>query len=94
EHEFNPYLNKEKFSNELVQELSDRLDKELQKRGLIHHRVGHGWTGEVLGYSSKFGWESGLSISEEKKPYVAEINGKRELFNTAPILTSLDFSNP
>lgn len=94
EHEFNPYLNKEQFSNELVQELSDRLDKELQKRGLIHHRVGHGWTGEVLGYSSKFGWESGLSISEEKKPYVAEINGKRELFNTAPILTSLDFSNP
>ncbi|MBZ4284176.1 DUF4838 domain-containing protein, partial [Streptococcus pneumoniae] len=36
EHEFNPYLNKEQFSNELVQELSDRLDKELQKRGLIH----------------------------------------------------------
>ncbi|MBZ5797981.1 hypothetical protein K8353_49025, partial [Burkholderia contaminans] len=37
---------------------------------------------------------SGLSISEEKKPYVAEINGKRDLVNTAPILTSLDFSNP
>lgn len=35
EHEFNPYLNKEQFSNELVQELSDRLDKELQKEVLF-----------------------------------------------------------
>ncbi|MFX3933336.1 DUF4838 domain-containing protein, partial [Streptococcus suis] len=36
----------------------------------------------------------GLILPEEKKPLVAEINGKRELINTAPILTSLCFSNP
>ena len=50
--------------------------------------------GEVLGYSSKYGWESGLTLPEEKKPLVAELNGKRELFDTAPILTSLDFCKP
>lgn len=93
EHEFNPYLKKEVFSNEIAQEMSDRIDEELAIRGLFHHRVGHGWTSEVLGYSSKYGWESGLTLPEEKKPLVAELNGERELFDTAPILTSLDFAN-
>ncbi len=94
EHEFNPYLEKEPFNTEIAQEMSDRLDRELRKRGLVHHRVGHGWTGEVLGYSSKYGWESGLTLPDEKKPLVAELAGKRELYATAPILTSLCFSNP
>lgn len=94
EHEFNPYLEKEPFTAEIAQQMSDRLDQELAKRGLLHHRVGHGWTGEVLGYSSKYGWESGLVLPEEKKALVAELNGKRELYDTAPILTSLCFSNP
>lgn len=94
EHEFNPYHEKEAFKTIIAQEMSDALDLELSKRGLSHHRVGHGWTGEVLGYSSKYGWESGLTLPDEKKPLVAELDGKRELFDTAPILTSLCFSNP
>lgn len=94
EHEFNPYLEKEPFSIELAQKMSDQIDEELSIRGIVHHRVGHGWTGEVLGYSSKYGWESGVQITEEKKPLVAELDGKRELFDEAPILTSLDFANP
>lgn len=94
EHEFNPYKEKEEFSTGLAQQMSDEVDKAIMARGLKHHRVGHGWTGEVLGYSSKYGWESGLTLPEEKKEFVAELNGKRELFKTAPILTSLDFANP
>lgn len=93
EHEFNPYAEKEPFNNEIAQKMSDQLDEEMLLRGLCHHRVGHGWTGEVLGYSSKYGWESGLTLPEEKKPLVALLNGKRELYNTAPILTSLCFAN-
>lgn len=93
EHEFNPYQEKEPFSSEIAQEMSDRIDQEISKRGLIHHRVGHGWTGEVLGYSSRYGWEKGLELPEEKKPLAALVNGKRELIDGAPILTSLDFSN-
>lgn len=93
-HEFNPYIEKEVFSNEIAQVMSDKIDIEMKKRGLCHHRVGHGWTGEVLGYSSKYGWESGLTLPEDKKELVAELDGHRELYDTAPILTSLDFSNP
>ncbi len=93
-HEFNPYAEAEPFSTEIAQQLSDKIDAEMSKRGVVHHRVGHGWTGEVLGFSSKYGWESGLTLPEDKKPLVAELGGKRELFDTAPILTSLDFANP
>lgn len=93
-HEFNPYAEAEPFSVEIAQQLSDKIDEEMSKRGVVHHRVGHGWTGEVLGFSSKYGWESGLTLPADKKPLVAELGGKRELFDTAPILTSLDFANP
>lgn len=94
EHECNPYLEKEPFSNEIAQDLSNRIDEELIRRGLVHHRVGHGWTGEVLGYSSKYGWDANEALPEDKKALAAEVNGKRELFGSAPILTSLDFANP
>ncbi|PAU69845.1 hypothetical protein B1400_0380 [Bifidobacterium italicum] len=94
QHEFNPYVNAEPFDAGIAQQMSDRVDEAMRTRGIVQHRVGHGWTGEVLGYSSKYGWESGLTIPEEKKPLVAELNGKRELVDGAPILTSLDFSNP
>lgn len=94
EHEFNPYKEKEEFNTEIAQEMSDRIDAQMAARGLVHHRVGHGWTGEVLGYSSKYGWESGLQLPEEKKEFVALLNGERELVQGAPILTSLDFAHP
>ncbi|MFD0705396.1 DUF4838 domain-containing protein [Alloscardovia venturai] len=94
EHEYNPYIPKEEFSEDIASRMSKTIDELMQVRGIVHHRVGHGWTGEVLGYSSKFGWESGVTLPEEKKPLVALRNGKRELYDGAPILTSLDFANP
>ncbi|RDY27306.1 DUF4838 domain-containing protein [Romboutsia weinsteinii] len=93
EHEFNPYMKKEPFSTEIAQKMSDKIDKEIEKRNLLHHRVGHGWTSETLGYSSKYGWETGVELTEESREYAAELSGKRDLFNQAPILTSLCFSN-
>lgn len=93
-HEFNPYLEREEFSAEISDKFSEEIDNEMLLRGIVHHRVGHGWTGEVLGYQSKYGWESGISISDEKRHLVAKLNGEREMFKTAPILTSLCFENP
>lgn len=94
DHELNPYLKKDEFNADISQKMSDLIDEEIFKRGIVHHRVGHGWIGEVLVYSSKYGWESGLTLPEDKKSLVAELNGKREFVGTAPIFTSLDFSNP
>ncbi len=94
EHEMNPYKDKEPFDTQKAQKLSDLVDQEMEKRGIVHHRVGRGWTGEVLGYSSRFGWEKGLELPEDKKPFAAMLNNKRDLVEGAPILTSLCFSNP
>ncbi len=94
DHESNNYLAKEKLTNATVDTMNHTIDQAIQIRGLHHHRVGHGWTGEVLGYSSKFGWESGVTLPKEKAPLVALVNGKRELINETPIFTSLDFANP
>lgn len=94
EHEFNPYADAESFDNEIAQHMSDRVDAAMSARGIVQHRVGHGWTGEVLGYSSKYGWERGITLPKEKQPLVALVNGTRDLINGAPILTSLDFANP
>ena len=67
----------EPFNTEIAQEMSDRIDQEMKVRGIVHHRVGHGWTGEVLGYSSKYGWESGLTLPEEKKSSCGRIKWKK-----------------
>lgn len=93
EHEMNPYQTAEPFSIEIADEMSQALDQEILIRGIQHHRVGHGWISEVLGYSSKYGWEREVNLPEEKKPYVAQLNGQRELFLSAPLMTSLDFAN-
>lgn len=94
EHENNPYLGQKSFDLNLAQEMSDQIDAEMMRRGIVHHRVGHGWISDVLGSSSKFGWESAIDIAEDKKPLLAQLNGERELFLSAPLLTSLDFAKP
>lgn len=93
-HENNPYQAAEEFSIEMADQMSLALDQEMLIRGLQHHRVGHGWISEVLGYSSKYGWETEVDLPEEKKAYVAQLNGERDLFLSAPLMTSLDFAHP
>lgn len=93
-HEFNNYWENRDFDTNEAEKMSDQVDAAMKLRDLYHHRVGYGWTGEVLGFSSKFGWETSKKVSENKKPLVALVNGKRELIKDTPIFTSLDFANP
>lgn len=93
-HEFNNYWANREFSTEVAKQMSDKVDEAIKVRSLHHHRVGHGWTGRVLGFSSEFGWETGKKVSEDKKDLVALVNGKRELIDGTPIFTSVDFAKP
>lgn len=93
-HEFNNYWENKTFTNEEADRMSEKIDAAMKLRALHHHRVGHGWTGEMLGFSSKYGWESGKKITKDKEPLVALVNGKRELIKGTPIFTSVDFANP
>lgn len=71
-------------------------DKEIKRRGLNHHRMGHGWIPSVLG--EKSGLWHGVSrpdlLREEDRPLVAEIGGERKLFNGSAIDTCFCYGNP
>ena len=66
---------------------------ELRRRGLLLHKAGHGWTGEVLGYETA-AWEEAYPLAEEKRPFAAMVNGRRELYFGIPANTNLCLSNP
>jgi hypothetical protein len=65
----------------------------LKKRGMVYHQVGHGWTATTVGLP-RSGW-----VTTEEPPlpgrerWLAEVNGKRELFHKIPINTELCYSH-
>ena len=71
----------------------ENAERELHRRGLLLHKVGHGWTGEVLGYETS-SWEKAQPLAEEKRPFAAMVNGHRELYAGIPANTNLCLSSP
>ena len=71
-------------------------DAQITLRGLDHHRMGHGWIPSILG--EKTGLWHGISeqglLRDEHRELVAEIGGKRELFNGSAVDTSFCYGNP
>lgn len=93
QHQGNPYLKAEPYSVEDAQKDTAALERELKKRGLLLHKAGHGWTGEVLGYET-VSWDQERSpLTPEKQAMTAEIAGKRELWQGSPANTNLCFHN-
>jgi len=67
----------------------------MEERGLLRHRMGHGWTAEVIGASNAIGWnKEEMEIAEDVRPFIAEVNGKRELHGGVAVNTNLCLSNP
>jgi len=67
----------------------------MEERGLLRHRMGHGWTAEVIGASNTTGWnKEEMEISEDVRPFIAEVDGKRELHGGVAVNTNLCLSNP
>ena len=93
-HKNNPFLPAEDFSLEKAAEISLLIDKELQKRSLKHHRVGHGWTCSVLNQNT-LGWVvTDNTLDKSQLPLTALVDGKRGFFGGIPINTNLCYSNP
>lgn len=94
-HDLNPLAQPEKFSMEDGKKCCEMFESAMEKRGLMLHKVGHGWTGQVLGCETVGSWDpSSREISPEKRPLAAEIGGKREFYMGIPANTNLCFSNP
>ncbi len=93
-HRHNPYKTPESRTIPEVAAYSLAIEKEINKRGMLYHAMGHGWTSKVLGIIG-LGWDKEAhELTEEQKMCVAEINGERKLFQDVPLNTNLCYGNP
>ena len=54
------------------------FQRELKRRDLLLHKVGHGWTGEVLGYEA-LSWDADPApLAEDRRELAAEVDGVRD----------------
>lgn len=66
---------------------------EIKKRSLLYHAAGHGWTCEPLGIPG-LGWDpQKFDLPDATSAYLAEVNGKREIWEGVPLNTNLCYSN-
>lgn len=94
-HKNNPLLIPVNRSREEIEAMTRNLEDEISDRGLMYHKVGHGWTCEPFGLEAS-GWETDkdYDLSSIPMEYFAEINGVRGLKDNVPINTELCYSNP
>jgi hypothetical protein len=92
-HVNNPMKQPEPFTVEQAREYVAKASKELELRGLIHHAVGHGWTCEPFGIPGLEWKAQDYELSEEVKNLLAEVDGKRELWQGVALNTNLCYSN-
>lgn len=86
----------ERVSERQVLQWKRQCECEIQKRGLMFHDMGHGWTAEPFGISSTEAWNetSSASLPDEKRAYLAQINGKRDFWKGSALCTNLCMSRP
>ena len=84
----NPFYTPHALTRAEVMGMRDSLVGEIQKRGLMYHEVGHGWTCEPFGVTGD-GWTPVEGTPESIRPLLAEVNGKRELWREVALNTNL-----
>lgn len=87
------------FTGEWKEEDSGRMltyfNELMDKRGLLRHRMGHGWTAEIIGAKNTFGWDNEIfDIPDNIRPLIACVDGKRDLRNGIAVNTNLCMTNP
>lgn len=94
-HRSNPLKTPQAFSVEQARQFTQQIEAELQKRGLVYHAIGHGWTCEAYGLPC-LGWdmESGRAWPPEFLHDVAEVNGKRSVPWDIVSIAALCYSDP
>jgi len=75
--------------------LDERVIAQVKALGMMLHRVGHGWTAYAVGLPGLDWSDCGADqLAENKRAWLAEVNGKRELWGGQPINTELCYSQP
>lgn len=93
-HENNPLLPPEEKTREELDAMEETVTRAMALRGILDHRVGHGWIAEALGYANT-GWrEEEKPLAPELIPLTALLGGKRGLWANCPTNTNLCYSRP
>ncbi len=93
EHRENPLRAPEPFTRADALAWMEEAEGEMARRGLLLHKVGHGWTGEALGCEAQ-SWDAvSAELAEDKRPLAAEVEGARGLWKGVPANTNLCFHN-
>ena len=93
-HKDNPLMEKVEWTMEDSMRAMDAFDIAMKKRGILQHRVGHGWTSQTLGCTAT-GWDKEERVFDDKtRAMIAEVDGKRELYYGIPTNTNLCLTNP
>ena len=75
----------EPVTDETTLQWKRACESEIKKRGLQNHDMGHGWT--VFPFGMKQWGENGNSgniLPEEMRPFMALVDGKRDIINNMP----------
>lgn len=92
EHMNNPMQPREQPDTAWLEAACRQIDDAIALRTLLHHRVGHGWTTEVIG--GKDGWEhENTQLPPDRELLVALVNGRRELIKGIATNTNLCYAN-
>ena len=92
-HVFNPLYTPGFPSREQLDSMEASVTQAMSLRGILDHRVGHGWTAEAIGYDNT-GWhEESDTLSPKTQMLIAEIDGKRQLYGGIPTNTNLCYAN-
>lgn len=85
----------EPYTVEQSEEYVKLMSKEIKKRGLLLHRMGHGWNCTAFGLPDD-GWHKYEyeDIPQEFHDICAMVNGERKCWNNRPLQTQLCYSNP
>ena len=66
---------------------------EVKKRGLMLEWYGHGWNHNCLG-KHVVGLDKAYKMPARLRPFIAQVNGRREWHNNYPLETQLCLTNP
>jgi hypothetical protein len=92
ERQYNPEHAGPPLRDEEALAFDEQVIAAMKRRGLVFHRVGHGWTGAAFGMP-RSGWvKEETPVSADRARWLAEVNGERKLFADIPINTELCYS--
>jgi len=78
----------------LLEEQVARLEKDAVRTGVQLHEIGHGWMFEKFGIHRGPGFLERKQLKEEDKKYLAQVNGRRDLYGGSAGYTHFCYSNP